>query len=98
MNSLRIELKICEGCGVLWLRSGKADGVYCRGCFARLAEFPARKPGRCRNRRRAPVQPAVKRSARCPKLAAAPPEAPVSDPEVASMAPPLRKRCFGGAH
>jgi hypothetical protein len=51
MNTLRVELKICEGCGVLWLRSGKTDGAYCRGCAARLAEFPAPNPGRFHNRR-----------------------------------------------
>lgn len=41
MNELRMELKVCEGCGVLWLRSGQAETIYCRGCAAKLAEFPA---------------------------------------------------------
>ena len=41
MSNLHMELKVCEGCGVLWLRSGQAATVYCRGCAAKLSEFPA---------------------------------------------------------
>ncbi|MBB5057224.1 ribosomal protein S27E [Granulicella aggregans] len=51
MNDSRLYLKICEGCGVLWLRTGAADGVYCRGCATTLAEFPKPNPGKCRNHR-----------------------------------------------
>ena len=43
MNNLCMELKVCEGCGALWLRAGKISGVYCRTCATRLAEFPAAK-------------------------------------------------------
>ncbi len=62
MHNLRLELKICEGCGVLWLRSGKIDGCYCKGCSARLAEFPAPNPAKFRNKR---VRLAGSQSARC---------------------------------
>jgi len=55
MNDFSLELKICEGCGVLWLRSGRIDGVYCRGCSARLAEFPPPTPVRRGNRRSLPA-------------------------------------------
>jgi hypothetical protein len=41
MNYLRIDLKVCEGCGALWLRRAMVEGVYCRECVGRLAEFPA---------------------------------------------------------
>ena len=41
MNELRMELKVCEGCGVLWVRSGRDGTVYCRGCAEKLADFPA---------------------------------------------------------
>ena len=41
MIDLRLDLKVCEGCGTLWLRTGLADGVYCRGCARTLADFPA---------------------------------------------------------
>ena len=48
MNDLRLVLKVCEGCGALWLRTLAADGVYCRRCALHLAHFPApraRHPG-----------------------------------------------------
>ena len=41
MKYLRVNLKVCEGCGALWLRKDAAAEVYCRGCSKRLAEFPA---------------------------------------------------------
>jgi hypothetical protein len=41
MTYLRMDLKVCEGCGALWLRAGVDAGVYCKGCACRLAEFPA---------------------------------------------------------
>lgn len=40
MKHFRVELKVCEGCGALWLRS-QNHGVYCRICALRLSEFPA---------------------------------------------------------
>lgn len=39
MNNLSLELKVCEGCGVLWLRH-VIDGVYCRICSRQLSSFP----------------------------------------------------------
>ena len=51
MNYLRMDLKVCEGCGALWLRTGVNDGVYCRSCQARLGGFPVAKG------RRAPLGP-----------------------------------------
>jgi hypothetical protein len=43
MKYLRLELKVCEGCGALWLRSELVDGVYCRACSCHLSNFPAAK-------------------------------------------------------
>jgi len=47
-----MQLKVCEGCGALWLRSRAGIEVYCRGCAQKLAGFPAagadRRPGRKR--------------------------------------------------
>ncbi len=40
MTIVRVELKVCEGCGALWVRP-EGKGVYCRGCAKYLAEFPA---------------------------------------------------------
>jgi len=42
-NEVRVELKVCEGCGALWLRAGAIAGVYCKRCVKVLAEFPAAK-------------------------------------------------------
>lgn len=39
-NSETLDLKVCEGCGALWLRAGVAGGVYCRRCVIRLNELP----------------------------------------------------------
>ncbi len=48
MNHLRMELKICEGCGALWIRAGLRNGVYCHGCSRKLADFPAPRGLRAR--------------------------------------------------
>lgn len=61
MNYLRVYLKICEGCGVLWLRSGELDGIYCQKCCAVLSDFPAPHAGKCRNRRAASKTPTGQR-------------------------------------
>jgi len=57
MNT-RVELKVCEGCGALWLRKMGAGsqserasgGTYCPGCSVRLSDFPAPR-GRHRRRK-----------------------------------------------
>ena len=43
MMYLRMELKVCEGCGALWLRSGERAHVYCTSCSTRLMSFPVRR-------------------------------------------------------
>ena len=52
MNHLRLELKVCEGCGTLWVRADRASGVYCATCVRRLAEFPTVRSRRLRARTR----------------------------------------------
>lgn len=37
---LRVQLKICEGCGCLWYRTQNLGTVYCRSCEIKLEEFP----------------------------------------------------------
>ncbi len=54
MNYLRLDLKVCEGCGALWMRPETTAGVYCRSCATKLAEFPA--PRRRKSTRVRPVQ------------------------------------------
>ena len=36
-----VQLKVCEGCGCLWYRVTSHNSVYCRGCEAKLKEFPS---------------------------------------------------------
>ena len=56
MKSLRVNLKICEGCGNLWFRAQELNEVYCATCSTRLRAFPVprsrRKPGRPRKHTR----------------------------------------------
>jgi hypothetical protein len=40
MNYLRLNLKVCEGCGTLWVRRVSIDGVYCVSCTRQLSHFP----------------------------------------------------------
>ena len=49
MKQFRVELKVCEGCGGLWLRARELNaGAYCSSCVQWLAEFP--EPKRTRSR------------------------------------------------
>jgi hypothetical protein len=47
---LRVQLKICEGCGCLWYRAQTLGSVYCRECETKLKDFPSpesrKRPGR----------------------------------------------------
>jgi len=65
VNYLRIDLKVCEGCGVLWLRKAMVEGKYCLECTGRLAEFPAPRAKHAggRRRRRVRLEQAVERPA-----------------------------------
>jgi hypothetical protein len=38
---IQLNLKYCERCGGLWLRSEGASGVYCGSCSAHFAQRPA---------------------------------------------------------
>jgi hypothetical protein len=65
MSYLRMDLKVCEGCGALWFRGATVNGVYCRGCAGRLAEFPAPRV------RHAGGRPRSRRAAGCASASAA---------------------------
>jgi hypothetical protein len=49
---LRINLKVCEGCGCLWYRTQVETRVYCTPCESRFKDFPTpqsrKRPGRPR--------------------------------------------------
>jgi len=47
---VRVQLKICEGCGCLWYRAQTQGSIYCRECEVKLKDFPMplsrKRPGR----------------------------------------------------
>ena len=47
---LRVQLKICEGCGCLWYRAQTQGSVYCHRCESKLKEFPTPETRRLRGR------------------------------------------------
>ncbi len=50
MTYQRVMLKVCEGCGTLWIRKQTGSEVYCGPCTAVFEQFPdpktRRRPGR----------------------------------------------------
>ena len=44
MEYLRVQLKVCEGCGNLWYRTASVDGVYGLCCAGKLALHAKAKP------------------------------------------------------
>ena len=36
---VRVQLKICEGCGCLWFRAQTQGSVYCRECESKAERF-----------------------------------------------------------
>ncbi len=55
---LRVQLKVCEGCGCLWYRAHNQGNVYCQRCEVKLQDFPSPET---RKRRGRPVRkPVVK--------------------------------------
>jgi hypothetical protein len=47
---LRVQLKICEGCGCLWYRPHTQESVYCIGCEVKLSDFPTPESRKRRGR------------------------------------------------
>lgn len=47
---LRVQLKVCEGCGCLWYRSQAQENVYCKDCAMKLREFPSPESRKRRGR------------------------------------------------
>lgn len=52
MEYLRVQLKVCEGCGGLWFRTQSAEDVYGRCCAGKLAHHAKSSMERRRARRR----------------------------------------------
>ena len=47
---LRVQLKVCEGCGCLWYRSLNHGCVYCQRCEVKLQDFPTPESRKRRGR------------------------------------------------
>jgi hypothetical protein len=47
---LRVQLKICEGCGCLWYRTQHQGSVYCKSCECKLKDFPSPESRKRRGR------------------------------------------------
>jgi uncharacterized Zn finger protein (UPF0148 family) len=47
---LRVQLKVCEGCGTLFFRTEAEGTVYCRGCETKLRDFPSPETRKRRGR------------------------------------------------
>ncbi len=60
---VRVQLKICEGCGCLWYRTYTDESVYCRSCETKLEGFPSPESRKRRGR------PSGKRAAAGKRLA-----------------------------
>ena len=61
MEYLRVQLKVCEGCGNLWFRTQSTEEVYGRCCAGKLAQHAKARPerGRQAKRHRMAMSPAV---------------------------------------
>jgi hypothetical protein len=47
---LRVQLKVCEGCGCLWYRAETQQNVYCKKCESLLKRFPSPESRKRRGR------------------------------------------------
>jgi uncharacterized Zn finger protein (UPF0148 family) len=47
---VRVQIKICEGCGCLWFRAQTQGTVYCRQCETKLKDFPSPESRKLRGR------------------------------------------------
>lgn len=47
---MRVQLKVCEGCGCLWYRAQTLGGVYCLRCETKLKDFPSSESRKQRGR------------------------------------------------
>jgi len=56
---LRVQLKICEACGCLWLRAQVDTRVYCATCDKKFKDFPTVESRKRRGRPRKIVLPTV---------------------------------------
>lgn len=46
-----LQVKVCEGCGMLWFREQNRGDVYCNKCVHKLADFPSPGSRKLRGRK-----------------------------------------------
>jgi len=75
MNNFCVDLKVCEGCGGLWLRAREVgadrQGAYCKSCVRWLSEFPAPKQSQRQQQGRGEAQRKRRRRNRAARAAGA---------------------------
>lgn len=56
---LRVQLKICEGCGSLFFRPQTKGNIYCQLCEVKLKDFPSPESRKRRGRPAAKTLPKI---------------------------------------
>ncbi len=46
MEIIRLELKYCERCGGLWMRTQGTGDIYCPACAEQMSDLPAARGNR----------------------------------------------------
>jgi hypothetical protein len=67
LEIIRLELKYCERCGGLWMRTQGTEDVYCPSCAVQMLDLPA---GRRRRRPHLLVNDRVEIKSQCEELSA----------------------------
>jgi hypothetical protein len=62
LEIVRLELKYCERCGGLWMRTWGTDDVYCPSCAGEMLDLPIGRKGR---KPRLPVNDRVDLKSQC---------------------------------
>ena len=62
LEIVRLELKYCERCGGLWMRTWGTDDVYCPSCAGEMLDLPV---GRKRRRAFLPVNDRIEIKSQC---------------------------------
>ena len=50
-GEVTFDIKICEACGRLYLRTENESGIYCAKCAAMLCDFPTPESRKLRGRK-----------------------------------------------
>jgi hypothetical protein len=65
LEIVRLELKYCERCGGLWMRTWGTDDVYCPSCAVQMLDLP---PVRRRRKPHLPVNDRGEIKSQCEEL------------------------------